>query len=96
MNLSSANRSEIQSDLSDKAFKYLASYTQLEKLTRDIEGLKLVILDAIKREEKLSEIEKLTQTYEVYLKKLAGFGIATKLYEKELAEIYLELEKLQK
>jgi hypothetical protein len=96
MKLSSTNRSEIQPDLSDKSFKYLASYTQLEKLTRNIDGLRLVIFDSIKREEKPKDIENLIKNYKLYLKKLSGFGIATRIYEKYLAEMYLELEKLQK
>jgi len=96
MNLSSANRSEIQPDLSDKAFKYVASYTQLEKLTRDIEGLKLVIFDLLNTNEKASIIEELIVKYESFLKKMSGYGIATYTYQQYLSEMFLQLEKLQK
>ncbi len=96
MKLSSANRSEIQPDLSDRAFKYLASYTQLEKLTRDIDGLKLVIFDMIKSNEKLSDIENLIDKYQLTLKKLSGYGIATYTYQQHLSEMFSQLEKLQK
>jgi len=96
MNLSSANKSEIQPDLSDKAFKHLASYTQLEKLTRDIDGLKLVIFDLLKTNEKATVIEDLITKYEIRLKKLSGYGIATYTYQQYLSEMFSQLEKLQK
>jgi len=96
MKLSSANISEIQPDLSDKAFKHLASYTQLEKLTRDIDRLKLVIFDSLKNEEKVADIEELINKYQHALKKMAGYGISTYTYQQYLNEMFLQLEKIQK
>jgi len=96
MKLSSANRSEIQPDLSNKAFKYLASYTQIEKLTRDIDKLKLIIFNAIKEEDKIDQIEKYVELYKKQLKKLNGYGLSTYIYDQYLGEMMIQLEKMKK
>ena len=95
MKLSSANRSEIQDDLSNKAFKYLASYTQIEKLTRKIDALKLVILDALKNDEDIKKIKKYIDDYNIVLKSMDGYGLTTKVYHDFLTQLYSQLEDLK-
>lgn len=95
MELSSANRSEIQPDLSDKAFKYIASYTQVEKLQSNVEWLKHQIFNAIAKEEKPDEIEKLIETFQVELKKLKGYGWSVYEYQKFLPDMQQGLNRLK-
>lgn len=95
MELSSANRSEIQPDLSDKAFKHLASYTQVEKLQRNVEWLKHQIFNAISKEEKADVVETLIDKFQIDIKKLRGYGWAQYDYNKYLPDMLKGLQQLK-
>jgi len=84
MELSSENRSEIQHDLSNMAFKYIASFTQIEKLHRNVDWLKHQIFNALAKKENVSEIEKLIDTYEHDVKKLKGYGQSVFEYQQDI------------
>jgi hypothetical protein len=89
------NRSEIQNDLSDGAFKFLASFTQIEKFHRGVDWLKHQIFNGIAKNESSDEVSKLIDKYQIALKKLKGYGISTHTYTQDLPGMYEGLKKLQ-
>lgn len=94
--LSSANRSEIQHDLSTD-LNYIASYTQVEKLQRDVDWLKHMIFNGIAKKENASSVETLIKKYEDGIKRLTGYGyeVYMREHQKNLPDMYAGLDQLK-
>ena len=97
MELSSANRSEIHPDISNRSFKFLASYTQIEKLQNDLEWYKHMIFNGIMEKEDTGRLETLIKLYEDAIKKIRGYGyeVYYKDHQENLHHMYAGVEDLK-
>ena len=84
-----ANQNPIQPQLSDKAFKHVYSWTELQNRTKQAEWLHKQIINMMERDEKLETIQELVDQFELEITGLTDYY--QRIYKAKLGKIKLAL-----